>query len=64
MRLDGRGVIAAGQPVDLILFEGRSWSEVLSRAESNRIVIRNGSPISTPLPAYTELDALEGLAPG
>lgn len=64
MRLDGHGVIAAGQPADLILFEGRSWSEVLSRAESNRIVIRNGSPISTPLPAYTELDAMEGLAPG
>lgn len=64
MRLDGHGIIAAGQPADLILFEGRSWSEILSRAESNRIVIRNGSPISTPLPAYAELDALEGLAPG
>lgn len=63
MRLDGHGVIATGQPADLIIFEGRSWSEILSRAESDRIVMRMGSPISAPLPAYAELDALEGLAP-
>ena len=62
MRLNGHGAIAIGQPADMILFEGRSWSEILSRAESNRIVIRNGSPVSTPLPTYAELDGLEGLA--
>ncbi|CAK7260211.1 MULTISPECIES: cytosine deaminase [unclassified Shinella] len=62
MRLNGHGAIAAGQPADLILFEGRSWSEILSRAESDRIVIRNGSPSSAPLPAYAELDSLEGFA--
>ncbi|ATU95436.1 cytosine deaminase [Phyllobacterium zundukense] len=62
MGLDSHGVIAKGQPANLILFEGRSWSEVLSRAESNRIVIRNGVPISASLPAYPELDTLEGLA--
>lgn len=56
MRLENKGAITEGQPADFILFEGRSWSEVLSRAESNRIVIRNGAPIETSLPSYAELD--------
>ncbi|MDR7222922.1 cytosine deaminase [Aminobacter aminovorans] len=63
MGLDGRGSIAEGHAADFILFEGRSLSEVLSRAESNRIVVRNGAPITTSLPAYVELDGLEGMAP-
>ncbi|MBT1158452.1 cytosine deaminase [Aminobacter anthyllidis] len=62
MGLEGKGCIAEGQPADFILFEGRSWSEVLSRAESNRIVIRDGAPVVTSLPAYAELDGLEGMA--
>jgi len=62
MSLEGQGSLTAGQPADFVLYEGRSWSEVLSRAESNRIVIRNGVPISTSLPAYAELDSLKGLA--
>ncbi|PWK59705.1 cytosine deaminase [Aminobacter sp. AP02] len=62
MGLDAKGSIAEGQPADFILFEGRNWSEVLSRAESNRIVIRDGAPLATSLPAYADLDALEGLS--
>ncbi|WP_395446653.1 cytosine deaminase (plasmid) [Aminobacter sp. UC22_36] len=62
MGLDGRGSFAEGQVADFMLFEGRSWSEVLSRAESTRIVVRNGAPIMTSLPAYAELDGLEGMA--
>lgn len=62
MGIAGKGSIAEGQPADLILYEGRSWSEVLSRAEGNRIVVRNGAPVVTSLPAYVELDDLEGLA--
>lgn len=61
MGLEGRGVIAAGYPADFILFEGRSWSEVMSRSESNRLVVRNGIPVSAPLPAYHELDELGGI---
>ncbi|WP_457585294.1 cytosine deaminase [Ensifer canadensis] len=61
MGLDGRGAIAGGQAADFILFEGRSWSEVLSRSESNRIVVRDGVPVSSPLPAYFELDGLDGI---
>lgn len=62
MRLDDRGIIAEGQAADFIMFEGRSWSEVLSRAESNRIVVRHGVPIATSLPSYAELDTLSGVA--
>lgn len=62
MGLEGKGSLMEGQSANLILFEGRSWSEILSRAESNRIVIRDGKPIATSLPPYAELDELEGLA--
>ncbi|GAA4131763.1 cytosine deaminase [Aminobacter aganoensis] len=62
MGLPDKGTIAEGQEADFILFEGRSWSEVLSRGESSRIVIRDGAPISTALPSYSELDGLEGPA--
>lgn len=60
MGLEGRGRIAAGVPADLVLFEGRAWSEVLSRPEAGRIVLRAGRPIDATLPAYAELDALVG----
>ncbi|CAI2936753.1 Pterin deaminase (plasmid) [Aminobacter niigataensis] len=63
MRLDGRGMMGEGLAADFILFEGRCWSELLSRPESNRIVIRSGAPIASPLPSYGELDDLVGLAP-
>lgn len=56
MGLDDKGMVAEGQVADFILFEGRSWSEVLSRPESNRIVVRSGAPIATSLPSYAELD--------
>ena len=62
MGLESKGSIMAGQPADFVFYEGRSWSEVLSRAENNRIVVRNGAPVVTSLPAYAELDELEGLA--
>jgi cytosine deaminase len=54
------GRIGRGLPADLVLFEGRTWSELLSRPQSNRVVIRNGQPIDTRLPDYRELDDLIG----
>ena len=60
MGLAGRGRLAAGGPADLVLFEGRAWSEVLSRPETGRSVLRRGRPIATVLPAYAELDAALG----
>lgn len=57
MGLQERGRLAPGLPADLVLFEGRSWSEVLTRPEAARIVLRQGTPIDTTPPAYAELDA-------
>jgi cytosine deaminase len=52
------GRIGVGLPADLILFKGRNFSELLSRSQHDRIVIRNGQPIDTTLPDYAELDEL------
>ena len=61
MRLDGSGVLATGGPADFIVFKGRSWTELLSRPESDRIVVRNGHAIEPDLPDYDELDDLMGV---
>ncbi|CAN7494128.1 cytosine deaminase [Mesorhizobium sp. LjRoot246] len=58
MRLDGFGMLAAGGDADFILFKGRSWTELLSRSESDRIVVRGGRAIDRQLPDYAELDEL------
>jgi cytosine deaminase len=52
------GRIGVGLPADLILFKGRSFSELLSRPQHDRMVMRNGKPIDTTLPDYAELDDL------
>ena len=58
MGLAGGGRIGPGLPADLVLFEGRTWSELLSRPEANRVVLRNGRAIDRRRPAYHELDDL------
>jgi cytosine deaminase len=58
MRLDGFGTLAAGGSADFIVFKGRSWTELLSRPESDRIVVRDGRAIDRQLPDYAELDDL------
>ncbi|MGX9147516.1 cytosine deaminase [Mesorhizobium sp. 128a] len=58
MRLDGVGTLAAGGSADFIIFKGRSWTELLSRPESDRIVVRAGRAIDRQLPDYAELDEL------
>ena len=55
---EGRGRIAVGGPADLVLFDGRTYSELLSRPESGRRLIRDGRPIDRALPDYRELDDL------
>jgi len=52
------GRVAVGEPADMVLYEGRSWTELLSRPEANRTVIRNGALIDSTIPAYDELDHL------
>ncbi|TPK84717.1 cytosine deaminase [Mesorhizobium sp. B2-4-13] len=58
MRLDGFGTLTAGGDADFVLFKGRSWTELLSRPESDRIVVRAGRAIDRQLPDYAELDGL------
>ena len=58
MRLDEVGTLAIGGPADFIVFRGRSWTELLSRPESDRIVVRDGRAIFREIPDYAELDDL------
>ena len=52
--------ITAGAPADLVLFGARSWTELMSRPQSDRTVLRSGIAIDTTLPDYRELDDLMG----
>jgi cytosine deaminase len=54
----GTGRIGSGQPADLVLFRGRDFSELLSRHQADRVVLRGGRPIPRELPDYRELDDL------
>ncbi len=52
------GRFAVGGAADLVLFDGRNYSELFSRPESGRRVIRDGQVIARELPDYRELDEL------
>ncbi len=58
MQLPQLGRISVGLPANLIIFKARYFSELLSRPQSDRIVIRNGKSIDSTLPDYAELDDL------
>jgi Cytosine deaminase and related metal-dependent hydrolases len=58
MGLPNLGRIAVGLPADLILFKARNFSELLSRSQGDRTVLRQGREIDTTLPDYRELDDL------
>lgn len=58
MGLPQSGAIGAGDTADLIVFSARNFSELLSRPQSDRIVLRRGLQIDTTLPDYAELDGL------
>ena len=58
MGLTGRGRIAKGCPADLIVFRARYMSELLSRPQGDRVILRQGRPIDAALPDYRELDAI------
>jgi len=63
MELAEHGRLAAGLPANLVLFRGRYYSELLSRPQADRVVLRGGRPIDTTPPDYRELDDLfEGVA--
>jgi cytosine/creatinine deaminase len=52
------GMITEGAAADFVLFKGRSWTELLSRPEADRIVYRNGLRLEAAVPDYSELDPL------
>ncbi|MDB5613866.1 MAG: cytosine deaminase [Devosia sp.] len=56
-----RATIAATLPADLVLFGARSWTELMSRPQADRTVLRGGVAIDTTLPDYRELDDLMGI---
>jgi cytosine/creatinine deaminase len=58
MGLPNMGTIGVGLPADLVLFKARSFSELLSRSQHDRTVLRQGLPIDSTLPDYAELDDL------
>ena len=43
---------------DFVICRARNWSELMSRPQSDRIVVRKGHPIERELPNYSELDDL------
>jgi len=57
MHLPGHGRLKKGNKANFIIFPtARKYSELLSRPQTDRIVVRNGRPIDTTLPSYEELD--------
>lgn len=56
MGLPTVGRVGVGLPADLVLFRARRYSELFSRPQHDRIVLRGGQPIDTRLPDYAELD--------
>jgi cytosine/creatinine deaminase len=63
MGLPAAGRIGIGMAANLVLFKARNWTELLSRPQADRVVLRHGKRIETVLPDYRELDKLEGMRP-
>ena len=57
------GGLRPGGAANMILTRARDFTELLARPQSDRIVVRNGEASNAKAPDYSELDALEGLAP-
>lgn len=58
MEIPKLGRIEVGSSADLLIFKARYFNELLSRPQSDRIVLRQGKAIDTTLPDYAELDDL------
>jgi cytosine deaminase len=50
--------LSPGAPADLVILRARDWTELFSRPQSDRMVLRGGEPIDTTLPDYSVLDDL------
>jgi cytosine/creatinine deaminase len=58
MGLDDVGRLRIGGPADMVIFRARTYSELLSRPQQDRIVLRAGSAIDTTPPDYRILDGI------
>jgi cytosine deaminase len=58
MRIAEGGRLRAGGPADVILFGARSFTELLSRPQADRLVMRAGRALEAVPPSYRELDPL------
>jgi cytosine deaminase len=56
IKLPDCGRIGVGLPADLVVFKARYFSELLSRPQADRIVLRHGQRIDSTLPSYEQLD--------
>ncbi|SMX24090.1 cytosine deaminase [Boseongicola aestuarii] len=50
--------LTPGAAADLVICNARDWTELYSRPQSDRMVLRNGVKIDTTLPEYKDLDHL------
>jgi cytosine/creatinine deaminase len=60
MGLPAHGRIVVGGPADLVITRARTFNELLSRPQADRIVVVAGRQIDTTLPDHRELDHLVG----
>jgi cytosine deaminase len=58
MGLNDAGLFGLGRSADLVVFRARSFSELLSRPQSDRVVLRAGLLADAKVPDYRELDGL------
>jgi len=56
------GELRIGQPANFVIVSARSLTELMCRPGAPRVVIRDGEPIQSELPSYSELDILPHLA--
>lgn len=64
MGLAEAGWLRVGAPADLVLFRARGMTELLSRPQSDRVVLRAGQVLEAAPPDWRELDAVLGVGPG
>ncbi|KAL6782606.1 hypothetical protein ACKKBG_A07455 [Auxenochlorella protothecoides x Auxenochlorella symbiontica] len=58
MGLEGHGTLCPGSSADFVVFRGRCYSELMSRPQHDRLVVRAGRPIDARPPPYELLDDL------
>ncbi|TDH61338.1 cytosine deaminase [Dankookia rubra] len=64
MGLQDKGWLKPGTAADLLLFRARGMTELLSRPQADRVVLRNGKVLDAEPPDYRDLDAVLGTGPG